>query len=118
VAVFQAALETGDLVSLIQILDPNATAIPDGGGLVRAAIAPIQGAEAIARYLLGLYQMLPDLTFQLTTVNGRAGLVAEDAAGHALAVASVAISDGLIERIWVIRNPGKITGWGSIRVNP
>ena len=111
VAVFQAALETGDLTSLIAILDPEATAIPDGGGLVKAAIEPIEGAEKIARYLLGLYRLQPGLSFQPTTVNGRAGLVARDAAGHALAVASVAVAHGLVERIWVIRNPGKLTGW-------
>ena len=51
---------------------------PDGGGLVRAAVEPIEGAEKIARYLLGLYQRKPDLTFQLTTVNGQAGLVGRD----------------------------------------
>jgi RNA polymerase sigma-70 factor (ECF subfamily) len=55
--------------------------------------------------------MLPELTFQPNAVNGRAGLVAQDEAGRALAVASIAIAHGLIERIWVIRNPGKLTGW-------
>jgi RNA polymerase sigma-70 factor (ECF subfamily) len=114
VAEFRTALETGDLASLIRILDPNARAIPDGGGFVRASTKPIEGAEAIARYLLGLYEMLPELTFRPTTVNGRAGLVARDEEGRALAVASVAIAHGLIERIWVVRNPGKITGWVSI----
>lgn len=111
VSVFRTALETGDLASLIEILDPDATAIPDGGGLVRAAIEPIEGAETIARYLLGLYQLKPDLRFDITTVNGRAGLVGRDEAGQTLAVASVAIARGLIERIWIIRNPGKLTGW-------
>ncbi|HEU4808309.1 MAG TPA: RNA polymerase sigma factor SigJ [Homoserinimonas sp.] len=111
VSIFKAALETGDLAALVSILDPDATAIPDGGGLVSAAITPIEGAEQIARYLLGLYQRQLDLAFQLTTVNGRAGLVARDEAGHVLAVASVAIAHGLIERIWVTRNPGKLTGW-------
>jgi RNA polymerase sigma factor (sigma-70 family) len=111
VAEFRTALETGDLAALILILDPNATAIPDGGGLVQAAIEPIVGAETIARYFLGLYQLLPDLTFELTTVNGRAGLVVQDGAGRALAVASVAIAHGRIERIWIVRNPAKLGGW-------
>jgi RNA polymerase sigma factor (sigma-70 family) len=111
VSAFQVALETGDLRSLLEILDPNATAIPDGGGLVNAAIEPIRGAETIARYLLNLYQLKPDLTFQLTTVNGRTGLVGRDGAGETLAVASVSIANGLIEQIWVIRNPAKLVGW-------
>ncbi len=111
VSAFKAALETGDTTALVEILDPDATAVADGGGLVSATIEPIRGGEAIARYLLGLYQLQPDLTFQLTIVNGRAGLVARDEEGHTLAVVSTAIADGLIERIWVIRNPGKLTGW-------
>lgn len=111
VSVFQTALETGDLTSLIAILDPDAVAVPDGGGLVRAAIEPIEGAETIARYLLGLYRLQPDLSFQSATVNGQAGLVCRDGAGHALAVASVAVAHGVIERIWIVRNPGKLTIW-------
>jgi RNA polymerase sigma factor (sigma-70 family) len=111
VSVFRTALQTGDLASLIEVLDPNATAIPDGGGVVRAAIEPIVGAEMIARYFLGLTQMLPGLTFELTTVNGLAGLVIQDDAGRALAVASVGVAHGRVERIWVVRNPGKLTGW-------
>jgi RNA polymerase sigma-70 factor (ECF subfamily) len=111
VTVFKEALETGDLKTLIEILDPDATAIPDGGGLVSAAIEPVVGAERIARYLLHLYELQPDLSFQLTTVNGRAGLVGRDGEGRALAVAAIAIAEGVIERIWVIRNPGKLSGW-------
>jgi RNA polymerase sigma-70 factor (ECF subfamily) len=111
VAEFRTALETGNLASLIELLDPNATAVPDGGGLVRAAIEPIVGAETIARYFLGLSELLPDLTFELTTVNRRAGLAVQDGAGQTLAVASVAIAQGVIERIWIVRNPVKLGGW-------
>ena len=111
VSVFQAALESGDITALVDILDPDATAVPDGGGLVRATIDPIEGAESIAGYLLGLHQVQPGLTFQPTTVNGRAGLAIRDGLARTLAVVSVAIRGGLIERIWVVRNPGKLTGW-------
>ena len=111
VAEFKAALETGDVTALVRLLDPSATAIADGGGRVPASLVQIEGAETIARYLLALYERQPDLSFQLTTVNGRAGLVGRDAAGTALAVASVAITQGLIQQIWVMRNPEKLAGW-------
>jgi RNA polymerase sigma factor (sigma-70 family) len=111
VSVFKDALESGDLTSLVEILDPDAVAVPDGGGRIRAAILPIEGAETIARYLLGLRVLQPDLTFRVATVNGRAGLVARDATGRALAVISVAIAHGRIERIWATRNPEKLAGW-------
>lgn len=111
VSAFTAALETGDLSTLISILDPDATAVPDGGGLITAAIEPIRGGEKVARYLLALYQRQPGLHFAVATVNGRAGLTAQDSRGRVLAVASVAVSAGLINHIWVTRNPGKLTGW-------
>ncbi len=108
---FKAALETGELTALVRLLDPSATAIADGGGVVLASLERIEGAETIARYLLDLYRRQPDLNFQLTTVNGQSGLVGRDAAGNTLAVASVAITQGLIDQIWVIRNPEKLAGW-------
>ncbi|WP_223691936.1 RNA polymerase sigma factor SigJ [Leifsonia poae] len=111
VAEFKQALDSGDLTALLRILDPDATAVPDGGGHVQAAIEPLHGAETIARYLLGFGRIRPDLRFELATVNGRTGLVIRDAAGAALAVAAVGIVHGRIDRLWVIRNPGKLEGW-------
>ncbi|MRH29767.1 sigma-70 family RNA polymerase sigma factor [Microbacterium sp. SYP-A9085] len=111
VTAFHAALETGDLDGLVALLDPAARAIPDGGGRVAAALDPIEGAEQIAQYLLGLYRRQPDLRFHLATVNGQRGLVARDGAGAALAIAAVAVEHGLIQRLWVTRNPDKLAGW-------
>ena len=111
VAEFKNALDSGDLSALIALLDPSATVIADGGGVVAASLERIEGAETIARYFLALHERQPDLNFQLTSVNGQVGLVGQDAAGTALAVASVAITQGRIEQIWVIRNPEKLAGW-------
>jgi RNA polymerase sigma-70 factor (ECF subfamily) len=111
VSAFQAALATGDVTALILSLDPDAKAIPDGGGVVAAATAPVEGAKPIADYLLSLYRLQPGLTIQVTTVNGLAGLAFRDETGNTLGIASVAISNGLIRRIWVTRNPRKLTAW-------
>ncbi|MGA0568026.1 RNA polymerase sigma factor SigJ [Rathayibacter sp. KR2-224] len=111
VAAFQAAVEGGDVGALIQLLDPNATAIADGGGIVRAAIKPIVGAQAIADYLVNLRRMVPDLHFELTTVNGRTGMAGVDAAGKTVTVAAIAVADGLVQNLWVVRNPHKLTYW-------
>ena len=51
---FKQAWEAKDIDALIGLLDPDATAIADGGGLVSAALRPIEGGEQIARYLVGL----------------------------------------------------------------
>ncbi|MEQ4715554.1 hypothetical protein [Nonomuraea sp. B19D2] len=45
------------------------------------------------------------------TVNGQAGLVVRDGAGQTLAVVSIGIANGRIERIRAMRNPAKLTTW-------
>ena len=47
---FKQAWEAKDVNALIGLLDPDATATGDGGGLV-AAPRPIEGGEQIARYM-------------------------------------------------------------------
>ncbi|WP_433435562.1 RNA polymerase sigma factor SigJ [Nonomuraea sp. CA-141351] len=111
VTAFKSAWESGDLTALVGLLDPDATAITDGGGLVSAALDPIEGAERIARFLLGVHRRQPDLTIHTTTVNGQPGLVARDEAGQPLAVVSVGLADGLIEHVWAMRNPAKLSAW-------
>src|SRR4051794_5080369 len=48
---FQRAVETGDLQRLLDILAPDVVFLGDGGGVVRAALAPIVGAGRVARVL-------------------------------------------------------------------
>ncbi|WP_420112446.1 RNA polymerase sigma factor SigJ [Pseudactinotalea sp.] len=111
VALFKAAVETGDLRALVEVLDPNATVIPDGGGLVAAATAPVTGAEEIARYLVDLRANVPGLAFEMTTVNGQPGLISRESAERPSAVMAVEVVGGRVARIWAIRNPQKLTGW-------
>ena len=42
---FKRAWQAGDVSAIIGLLDPDATVIADGGGLVAAALRPIEGAE-------------------------------------------------------------------------
>ena len=46
---FKEAWEAKDIDALIGLLDPDATAIADGGGLVSAGLRPIEGGEQVAR---------------------------------------------------------------------
>ncbi|WP_417562588.1 RNA polymerase sigma factor SigJ [Microbacterium sp.] len=115
VAAFRNALDTGDLDALIAVLDPDVLAIPDGGGRVRSATQPLRGAESIARYLLQLYRLQPGLAFDLTTVNGQAGLVGRDHTGRTLAIAAVDVAHGRIRTLWITRNPDKLTLWSGRR---
>src|SRR5262245_10124793 len=56
---FKQAWEAKDISALIGLLDPGATVTADGGGLVTAALHPIEGGEQIARYLADLIARAP-----------------------------------------------------------
>ena len=92
------------------LLDPDATVIVDGGGLVTAALHPIEGAEQIARYLLDLAARTPNVTILERTVNGLPGLVAQQD-GVIVTVYAVDIAAGQIKHIWAVRNPNKLRPW-------
>jgi RNA polymerase sigma factor (sigma-70 family) len=107
---FKAAWEAKDIGALIGLLDPGATAVADGGGLVSAALHPIEGGEQVARYLAGIVGRLPRLTITERTVNGQPGLVAEQD-GVVVTVFAFDVAADQITRIWIIRNPTKLSRW-------
>jgi RNA polymerase sigma-70 factor (ECF subfamily) len=108
---FKKAWEARDISALIGLLDPDATYIVDGGGLVSATLQPIQGGEHIARYLVGLARRAPDNgTILERTVNGQPGLVAQQD-GVTVTVFAFEGAAGRIRQIWAIRNPDKLQPW-------
>jgi RNA polymerase sigma factor (sigma-70 family) len=109
---FKVAWEDKDIGALIGLLDPDATATADGGGLVSAALRPIEGGDQVARYLAGLLGRLPRLTIGERTVNGQPGLVAEQD-GAVVTVFAFDIAADKVTRIWIIRNPNKLTRWAG-----
>ncbi|MFT3968889.1 MAG: sigma factor-like helix-turn-helix DNA-binding protein [Micropruina sp.] len=108
---FKAAWQTGDLSALIDVLDPEATAITDGGGIVSASLEPLHGAEAIAMFFLGVLDRQPDLSIHEELVNGELGLVATDSEDRTLAVLALATDSGKIKQVWAVRNPQKLEIW-------
>jgi RNA polymerase sigma factor (sigma-70 family) len=111
VRAFKQAWEAQDIGALIGLLDPDASVIADGGGLVTAALQPIEGAEQIASYVLGLLARAPaGLTFLERTVNGQPGLVAQQD-GVTVTVFAFGIAGDRIKHVWAIRNPDKLRPW-------
>jgi RNA polymerase sigma factor (sigma-70 family) len=110
VRAFKAAWEAKDIGALIGLLDPDATAIGDGGGLVGAALRPIEGAEQIARAAVDVADRAPDLTILERTVNGQPGLVAQQD-GVTVAVFAFEVAGDRITHIWGVRNPDKLRPW-------
>ncbi|GII59519.1 RNA polymerase sigma factor [Planotetraspora thailandica] len=107
---FKQAWEAKDINALIGLLDPDATGIADGGGLVSAVLRPIVGGEQIARYAIDIAGRVPDLTILERTVNGQPGLVAQQD-GVTVMVMAFDVAGDRIKRLWAIRNPEKLRPW-------
>jgi RNA polymerase sigma factor (sigma-70 family) len=107
---FKRAWEAKDITTLIALLDPDATAITDGGGRVSAAPRPIEGGAQIARFVVDLAGRAPDLTILQRTVNGQPGLVAQHD-GLTVTVFAFDLTGDRIKHIWAVRNPEKLRAW-------
>jgi len=107
---FKQAWEAKDIAALVGLLDPDATAIADSGGLATAHLHPIEGSEQIARAYVGIAGKAPHLTLLERTVNGQPGLVAQ-LDGVTVTVYAFEIADDRIKRVWAVRNPEKLRTW-------
>jgi len=107
---FKRAWEAKDIDALIGLLDPDATASADGGGLVAAIARPVEGGERIARGCVDFAARSPGLTILERTVNGQPGLVAQQD-GVTVAVAAFDIEGDRVKRLWVVLNPEKLRPW-------
>jgi RNA polymerase sigma-70 factor (ECF subfamily) len=107
---FKHAWEAADIDALVDLLDPDATAITDSGGLVAASPHPIHGGEQIARYAVEIKARVPDLRILVSTVNGQPGLVVQQH-GVTVTVMAFDVADDRIKRIWSVRNPDKLRLW-------
>jgi RNA polymerase sigma-70 factor (ECF subfamily) len=111
VRAFKQAWEARDIKALVGLLDPNATATADGGGLARTMRHPIAGGEQIVRYLVELSDRLPDLPLLDRTVNGQPGLIVQQD-GVTASVIAFDVAGSTITHIWAVRNPEKLRPWG------
>ena len=108
---FRQAWEAKDIDALIGLLDPDATAIADGGGLATTFLRPIEGGEQIARAWVEIANRAPgNMRFLERTVNGQPGLVAQQD-GVTVTVFAFDVAGGRIKHIWVVRNPEKLRPW-------
>ncbi|WP_326607465.1 RNA polymerase sigma-70 factor [Streptomyces sp. NBC_01799] len=99
---FLAALRTGQLQELLDVMAPDVVLIADGGGLAAAAPAPIHGAELVAKMLAR-----PDRVVSTVWLNGApAGRIEIDGR---LAAVSLVVENGKVTRIHAMANPRKLT---------
>jgi RNA polymerase sigma-70 factor (TIGR02957 family) len=104
---FLAALRTGQLQELMEVLAPDVVLIADGGGVVAAARAPIHGAELVVRLLARANRVVAAFEATAVWLNGApAGRLEID--GQVAAV-SVVVENGRVTRIYAVANPLKLT---------
>ena len=106
---FQRALETGDPQEFLDVLAPDVVLLSDGGGVKRAALMPVIGAEKVARFYLGTSaKVAAAITCEPTVVNGSPALaVRRD--GELDGVMAARVEGARITGLYVVRNPEKLT---------
>ncbi|MCI0551670.1 MAG: RNA polymerase sigma-70 factor [Anaerolineae bacterium] len=108
---FIAAVSSGELNGLLKLLSDDVTLWADGGGKVRgAALNPIHGRDAVARFVI----VSPYLT--MGSLEPRIALVNEEPAlllrvdGETRFIVMISIDETRIQEIRVIGNPDKLKG--------
>jgi RNA polymerase sigma-70 factor (ECF subfamily) len=105
---FLAAVQSGDLQGLLDVLAPDVVVVSDGGGVVAAATRPIHGAKRVATFLTGLSRLVGAFEVRSLWLNGAPAMRIDLDAGLDT-VASLVVEDGRITRIYAIRNPHKLS---------
>ncbi len=108
VEAFRTALLEGDVRSAVGLLAPDVVLVSDGGGRVTAARAPVTGPERVLAMLSGLIRSGGDFVVEAADVNGLPAWIIRQA-GESPSVIQAAVSDDRIARIWIVRNPDKLT---------
>jgi len=106
---FLQAAQGGDMIPLMDLLAENVTLWADAGGKIKqAALRPIVGRDAVARFSLGTVRFLPeDSRVELAEVNGQATVIIRTS-GQALFVLSIEVEAERIQAIRIIANPEKL----------
>lgn len=112
VTALQLAFTTGDFQPLADVLAPGVVLLTDGGGLARAALHPITGANKVMRYIAGgLRKHDVQLEADPTEINGEPALLLR--IGDQIdGVLVLRVTDALVTHLYYVRNPAKLTQVG------
>jgi RNA polymerase sigma-70 factor (ECF subfamily) len=106
---YAQAVENGEIQTLMSLLAEDVTLWADGGGKTKtAALRPISGRDAVARFSVGTRRfLLEDHQVELAEVNGQEALIMR-ADGQVLFVLTIEVEAEQIQAIHVIANPEKL----------
>ncbi len=105
---FLQACTAGDVAGLKQLLADDVVSLSDGGGKVLAALKPVEGADSVARLLIGLTKKgVAGASYEMMMVNGDLAIVVR-AEGRVDSVVAIATDGDKITEIEIMRNPDKL----------
>ncbi|MGH9884738.1 MAG: RNA polymerase sigma factor SigJ [bacterium] len=110
---FAAATQSGELAALMEMLASDVRVAVDGGGEVRAVPKPLEGAENVARLIIGATRPHPgswwrdDFRLRIGAVNGLPGFIVDSRDGPVQTTA-FEIEGGVVCAMYVVRNPKKL----------
>lgn len=106
---FFEACKSGDATALSAMLAEGATLHSDGGGKVHNVLNVITGANKLLRMFESLSRKMGERMefLAFTVIDGLPGFVSR--MGGALQTTALEIEDGRIIRIYITRNPDKLT---------
>ena len=106
---FLAAVQSGEMSTLTNLLSENVVLWADGGGKIKqAALRPIRGRDAVARFSLGTRRFWPvDARVELEEVNGQVALIVRTGE-KAFSILTMDVEEGQIQTIRVLANPEKL----------
>lgn len=109
---FKGAADAGDVAGLVELLDPDAVYVADGGGKATAARRPIHGGERIARLMARQVAIRRPDGARIVEVNGAPAL-ATYLGGELIWLDTVEIAEGRITAFRRLANPEKLARSGA-----
>jgi RNA polymerase sigma-70 factor (TIGR02957 family) len=104
---FVAALNNGDMRALMDVLAPDVLLVADGGGIAQAFPRPIMGSRKVASALANFPRFGSGVEITTVLLNGAVALRV-DPKGELNTAVTFVFEDGLISRVYAIRNPHKL----------
>lgn len=115
--VFIGAAQTGDLAALKGLFAEDVVSYSDGGGIVRAAGAPVSGRERVAKFIAAFASHFwMGMTLAWVETNGQASvLMSRENVPVALATID-ASAEGIDQIMWIMR-PSKLAAISTARLS-
>jgi RNA polymerase sigma-70 factor (ECF subfamily) len=109
---FLTAAATGDVQALLEVMSPEVVLVSDGGGVMKAALRPITGADKVGRFLAAVVPEGAEVDVRWTLANGQPSVLLY-VDGELDSWGSLVVEQGRVREIYLVRNPEKLRHLGE-----